>query len=521
MRVAMDVRGVQSSVRPWEGTMRRGTPPSNEEDAAIEAAASLLGAFGPVDGGVKVRVAAVEAHLGISRTTVYRMWPSMKELTADLVLHAATARDSWYQRVLRTPPERGIRAALAGAIRPDDGEPGTRFRAIVATWPRADPSRLRVASWEWAWLERFARWLGQALRLAGVAPRDGVTLDDLAILAAGVVEGQVLLDAVRASPSAPRPDPHLADHIAQSVELMLWAATVPLDRDHARPRFPRLVLEAPAAPTDNDDRQDDALDALLDADRCDRIDRGGRLFTPTRLVDESRLARRLDLTPRGVRMRWPSAAAFNGELIEHLIQRQLEASEAVALDWVPRFLEAAPAMVSERDLGARNERYLDLAVPLFDEIVRIGFDASHGHALAVAAASLDEEVAARARTVIDERRNSSLLLFRAIFQAAELHLRPALDPEVYIGPLHGAALGFQRVALLHPALVDRQVDLGSRTHPIFGFGYFAVYHGMACDAVNDGRPHEHEAMPTLTVLAPDDDGIDVDADDGSDDPEPE
>jgi hypothetical protein len=256
------------------------------------------------------------------------------------------------------------------------------------------------------------------------------------------------------------------------------------------------MVVAPAAPTRTDQRRGEVLDALMEADAAATAD-SIAVFVPTRLVDQTRLARRLGLSDRRVRMLWPAGAAFNADLVGHLIDRSFDESERVVGDLVEAAVEEEPTVLERRGGAARFGRYLDLVASMWDRLGRLGPGCGQGHALSAALAVMDPEVAQRARGVLLAHRHEGQVLLLAVMQAFEVHFRPAVRPAVYLGPLYGARLGFERLTLTHPSLGSRQADLADTNASLFGFGYRAIYQGLACEAVNDGAAHDHAAMPHL------------------------
>ena len=98
-------------------------------EAILEAAIVLLQEHGPASGGLQFRAIGVCDVLGISRTTLYKRWSSMTDVSTDFLCFNAVYADSWMHRMLRTDPAVPFHDVATAIFAPNRPETGVIIRA--------------------------------------------------------------------------------------------------------------------------------------------------------------------------------------------------------------------------------------------------------------------------------------------------------------------------------------------------------------------------------------------------------
>ncbi len=406
---------------------------------------------------------------GIGRSELYRRWPSMTELRAALVEHLATSHPSWPGHLVGTSPSTPIDRAVREALGRTPFDVGALARAGLAVRPAGSPSREAVLDTERRWLSVIGAWAGQHLEAHGREPADGLTSDDVGVALAMVLEGLAVhrsLRFIRAPDGPPGLDVAscgaVVGRLVDALSVRSPASEPPAHRRWTPPEplhTPEGAVVAHLARNISDERRVVAL-------------------RPKRLVDPGQLAAELGVTERRIRMMWPDAAAFNADLVRHLVARH----RAV--------VDGALSALLSVGFGERYEAYDELFTLAVDQVIRLGCQPVDGapfgfvpsfHEPAVADVVADEIGA-----WVDDLRVPLL----ALLQGIGYSLSPDITPDQYTGTVFAAVLGADRAALMHPDLLERTVG-GPDGPPLLALSLVRLMRAMA-DPVAEVADTRHE-----------------------------
>jgi AcrR family transcriptional regulator len=283
---------------------------------------------------------------GVSRSTIYRHWPTPLALNDDLMVEAVVHRPGWQQAAVADPT-----VPLADALRPYLANPArdlgvvARCGAIQAV--HTFPSGPLALAAEGRWRVALADRLGAELARRARSPRPGTSVATIADAIAAVVEGALLLDAVRRGPAHRGWTEADGDVVLDAVDRVIGTATVPdghspgTGRHGTGSRDPGTRAAAtpgaatpphrPEATRRLAARVVEAFAALTAADR--------EVVPALRLVDAEDVAERAGVTGRWVFQAWPTTAHHNGDLIAAILRRHQDRCTALAHELAGRYLD--------------------------------------------------------------------------------------------------------------------------------------------------------------------------------------
>ncbi len=416
----------------------------------------LLVEAGPAHHSFGFTVESLASIAGVSRSTVYGHWETIAAANDDLGTAAATSVEGWRHRLIEQPPTLALADAVATATSAPADDLGLLARPVVAAWAPGSPARCKLAEWERAWLQAVGSWLeahaaAHHRRFAGSSEVRWASIGLTAYLegcqfvygchTAGTFEGW---PAVARGPVAAGADRLVrqltspADTVADTAPHRILAPPLPAPLEAASPTAAQIVAKAWAAVRAS-------------------TTPGGDLVAPDRLVSMDRLSRRLDVSERRLYGVWPTAAAMNGALVQHLADLDKDRIRTVMVD----VLEEA-----DRPEGAART-----FVDAMQRLVIVQDNEPH-RLLAFALAWLDPTTACALTEAVASTWWDGAVV-RAIF--AVLGRQPLLEDGFQIDGAYqllvGLGLGLQQTAQLLPEvcgeLVDEQAPLlGSLVHQL-------------------------------------------------------
>lgn len=427
-------------------------------DDLLTAAISLLQHHGPAAGGLQFRADGVGEVLGISRTTLYKRWASMTELSADFLCFNAVYADSWMHRLLRTDPCLPFSTIAAEIFAADGPEVGVTIRAAISMRPDGDDLRNRTHAADRHWFAQLDDWFARHLAHRQRRAIPEITSVQAALVLVTTVAGFALLGSITTQtrdmlpPSLDAPTAAvLLDGLYQ--RLTTTASTPPTDPLPAGAATPTQHHDAAMPGVDRVQLADlETLSRALFVDTCPA--RTARLLKPVRIVHTRHLARAVSLTERRLNAIWPTAADLNGDVGAALIRRSLRSSAEV-LARLFAGAAGAPVETARRRLPAAMQR-----------LVALGGEDDTTAPFAALSALQDPPVAARLAAECDH-----WLRDLSVVTAATLHvlqLQPDNLSVTSLTPaLVGAALGAQRLAAMHPEVLGYATATGEG---LMGFG---------------------------------------------------
>jgi len=281
---------------------------TRSREVRVAAAYDFLAANGTPRDRDHLTLAKVAVALGMSRSNLYRHWPTSAEFVDDVVALQAMPAGAWHNQAAARWDEVTVVEALIEALEIDEGD--AALRSSLSVRPHSSLARAQVASWERDWLNRFA----QRLRAEYGTDGDDAPWTDIAVSLAALVEGMFLLRLLLAgSPGAPSHEQavdltvttvdRMARYLAESARGDAGPLHPPPDEPAARPK--------PAGAHRTLQR---TLDALSDG----TIQRNA---TDRRLVDMDALARQQGVTSRSLYKLWPTATDLNADLFGESVRR--------------------------------------------------------------------------------------------------------------------------------------------------------------------------------------------------------
>lgn len=440
-------------------------------ESHLEAAAAALAQHGPVDRTVGVSAAMAARWAGVARSTIYRYWPTIEALNADIVDHA-DASTGWIEAVVGSDPSAPIAATLTRALATEGRGERTSLRAVASGWDPQHQVRRRVAERELERLDLLRGWLeawahGRRHRFA----------DEAAFAAAfaitSVMEGHLVFKSAR-GPVAADDEPERTqlgadEPIIALLERILTLMTAP-DPGAAS-------ADATVHPTPVPERRTDVGSVHPSQQRLiERVTRevlaeiasGGHELTSGRLVDVERLARRRGVSDRRLYHVWPDSSDLNRKLVRLVLDRFREAMATIADEAFAIGL-AAP------------DGFDDVFVQAFEQVVRVGAVGWAGQppVFWCARALLDPENRLDVMDVQDRWEDASkarMVAGQAL--AGRRPLEGLLAPELMARVASGV-LGAIRLCALNGELLDRTATDGGRSVPLTGLPGILVSRAMS------------------------------------------
>lgn len=292
-------------------------------------------------------LSSVAAAIGASRSQLYRHWETAADLDRDVTAHLATQRLGWMHH-LDLDPEEPFGRAIARLLSGPGLCSGAAIWPAIAAEPAGSPLRHHVAAFERRYLHRLAAHLE---RTCPVAVDHDVPWTDLAVAVASLLHGAACSWAVLRSAPGDPVDDELQDLLVDIVTDLhvrfpqqVRGADVPLADDHAPPAGTR-----PEGAVRLLDRIADAVEAAEVG-----MDPGER-----RLVSVDDLARSLEVTPRHLFERWPSAVDMNLAVATEGFARLLEGFDRLTQHLVETLADADAQGPGEGALVEHQARQVD------------------------------------------------------------------------------------------------------------------------------------------------------------------
>lgn len=463
----------------------------------IDEAAALLVREGPAGGGRRYALAEVERVAHVSRSTVNRLWPTVRDLADDVALHAACHRPGWLRDLVAHDPAAPLAEAVVSAM----GAPttGVLFRAALRAGGTSAPTAA-LRAWEGDGLVRLERWLARHLAAHGRAPAGPLAVADLALVLAAHLEGWSYLHALRCAPAV-RFEDGLAEAAADAAARALRELTTPSGRPHHDAMAGRAVAlaEEPA------DRRTAVLEAVVAATETVPFGLPGGP-QPTRLVDLARLARAAGVSVRRAQMIWPTTTAENADLcthVKHAMRASVEDLHRRNLDTISHATGPAPGGVD--DLTA-----VDTLVALAADTIALRADPAFAGPYACSLAVADPTVARCVQVELAEAEDVRGVLFLAAMQLLGYQVALGTSVASFANQVHAVALGGSLLGLLHPELLRRTTPVAGRDRPVLALGVMAALRA-ATDAHDRlgplrwwraERPRPRPPAPTAGLRAP-------------------
>ncbi|QXC59751.1 TetR/AcrR family transcriptional regulator [Aquihabitans sp. G128] len=447
--------------------------------AWLDAAYEQLAKHGPVTDGRSVSLAAAAKALGMSRTHLYRLWPTSAAMAADLAVHRSTPATGWHAQVCRddgAPFLDALRRALASP----GSAAGVLTRASVATWS-GTAAHDALATWERGHLADLT---GRLRREWG--PTTSGPWTDIAVAVIALVEGMHLMCAQFApDPGAPMA-PDLAEEVTQTagriIEFLLVEAEgddTPLRTTDGQPG----AADGPA-PTVLPPRVAAAVaDGTLDVDPEHD---GGR-----RVVDMGVLARSLGVSERSLYGRWNTPADLNADLFLESVQRVRGAFARILLEVFQS--NASGDFSHPMPLFARMNAWFMDPQRFPEATVHLG----------LVDVLTSRAVLERVRQPVLEGLQVADMQTAALLQASGFRLIAGLRMRSYTMFIVGMGMGSHRTSATHPELLARRLRYLGEDHLASGVGHTAMTRSCTelvdPGAVADGPASE---PPLPTALQP-------------------
>lgn len=430
----------------------------------LDAAADLLRRHGAADRILALTVRTAAELAGVSRATIYRHWETAEALGTDLVVHLATEVAGWSSLVIECDPAEPVEASVERSLARAGNDLGLLARTAVAAWPEGTAGRAEVATAEGAWLVRFGRWLDHAVGAAGRRWAPWATPELGALAAAVLVEGAVIDGAlhhpdgwIAAAPARHRPT---AAAVGRLIGDLTVPGPVPVGSGAERPGAGADAADRDHAPGPEEPRR--AILRAIATAAADRAPWAAGLTSGGRLVDGRRLARAIGVTERRLNRVWPTAAAFDADLLEHLLAQQR------------RQRERAGADVLARGVRLGTTELEDLTIARLQEATVDPYGRGRSPYDPIAAALADPVVRARLRDARDAWREADRTSTMALVSVVGWRLRDGLSPPAFTDAVFDWLLAASRWAVLHPELAERTIEHGGRPVPLLGLAGWLV-----------------------------------------------
>lgn len=451
-----------------------------ERGSPLVTAYDQLAKYGPATDGKSVSLTAVARATGISRSNLYRRWPTSADLAADIAVFRATPAAGWHADVCTddgTSLEHALRRSLASPSSAD----GALTRASISVSARSR-AQARVAAWERAHVADLAQRLQREWGPDAVGP-----WSDIAIALTALVDGMHLSWAQFADVPGSVMAPDLATEVielaSRMVDFMLQESEGP-DRplgsngDHVGDR---------AADEDQHTIEPlpERLTTALADGSLDVTSDGGR-----RAVDMGILARSRGVSERSLYARWPAPADLNADLYLESITRVLAGIERIILDVFQSntsgtFTHPMPLFARMNTWFMDPQRFPEARVHLGLVDVLAGSD-----------------VLDRVRGPIQAGLVSIDMLTAGLLQASGFRLLPTVRMSTYTLFILGLGMGTHRMSALHPEIVDRRLRFLDDEYPAAGV-YLTAMTRTCADLVDpDGEDGPLSEPPLPPVLHP-------------------
>lgn len=447
----------------------------------VDAALALLGEVGPADPSLGLSMKAVAHAAGVTRQTMYRHWETVAELNEDLAIFGIGVRDSWHKRIVAAPPSADPAAIISEAIGATIPDPAVGIRTAITGWPATSRARRFAQAWEAAWLDALAAWLGRHLVTVGRADREGRDLRVLAVTLTAVVDGMMTVDQARNGIDVEHQDPAVARQASEAVARLIDELTEPV---RGREPSPTTSSSVSLPVPDFRPSQRRILEETFDRFRVEPFG-GAASPVPGRLVDMARLARRLGVTERRLYDVWPTARDLNLDLMLAIASREQVLLEGLVVD------------VLDTGFGGPYVQFGQLLTSglqtCIQEMVRP--DRAHGYWCSLAA--LDPLL----RSDLNERFDRQLDLFRTMYLAllsmTGFYRRVEVSADDYLITMIAAMSGIQRLASLHPEMLEERTIADDLDHPLLGAVNYLVARSTTTREPPTAPPSELRAAPEL------------------------
>lgn len=428
-------------------------------EAILEAAIVLLQEHGPASGGLQFRAIGVCDVLGISRTTLYKRWSSMTDVSTDFLCFNAVYADSWMHRMLRTDPAVPFHDVATAIFAPNRPETGVIIRAATSMRPPDDDLRRQAHAADRRWFVQLEDWFTRHLAAQGRHAIPEVTSVQAALLLVTTVAGLALFGGITTRTREMLPRGLDAPTAAALLDGLYQRLTV------TGPPRRSGTAHAPSAPTDQAAidlgpgfspgklADLEALTTALFVDSSEELN--ARILKPVRLVHTRHLARAASLTERRLNAIWPTPADLNGDVGVALARRSLRSTTGVLSTL---FTGAAD---ETRD-GARR-----LLPTSMQKMVALGVEHNTVAPFAALSALQDPPVAERLAAECERWLHDLTLVTAATLHALQLDPRPEVNVQSLTSALLAATLGAQRLVAMHPEVLSHTTATGE---PLLGFG---------------------------------------------------
>lgn len=431
-------------------------------DAHLEVAAALIAEQGPADSGFRLRAAEAARAAGISRSTLYQLWPSMIDLAEDTRRYMATRRPDWRAALLSRPSAAPISTQIAEATLIDPAFLSVAMRSLASSTASGD-LRSTVRSLDAEWFDTFGRWLDAHLHERGRQPVPPLSTTDLAVLLTALIEGTLIQAAMGAGRDRGFWPPEAATQLGEITERVLDQLTTARPAEDGHPPPPPEPTEPPDTPLSR--RQLGAIEAILDVHVGLPFDHPQAPLV-VRLIDPATLARRLGITQRRMYQIWPGASELNADLFAYQARR------------LRAFTETMTAQVLQERITHGDGVPPDTIAWGAHAAISAGLDADGRGLFAVAFAIADPHLSAVAEREFAAWRQSLQVVFLALMQVFDRRLAVGVEMAQCTRTLFAVIIGAMRLALLDPSLLDRTVGSGSETKPLLGLGWMAAFQGL-------------------------------------------
>jgi AcrR family transcriptional regulator len=426
----------------------------------LDVAADLLRQHGAADRILAVTVRTAADLAGVSRATIYRQWETAEALGTDLVVHLASEAEGWWSAVVACDPAEPVEASVERALAGAENDLGLLARTTVAAWPVGTPGRTEVVAAEHALLARFARWLDRVVAAAGRRWAPWASAELAALAATVLVDGAVIDGALRhplgwvaAAPPRHRPT-------AASVGRLIDDLTVP-GAEHGERPDPGPDGDDAGSRSDHSEPRTAILRAIA-ASAAGRAPWEAGLASGGRLVDGRRLARAVGVSERRLNRVWPTASAFDADLLEHLLARQR------------RQRERAGADVLARGIRLESTALEDLTIARLQQAAVDPWGCGGSPYDPIGAALADPVVRARLVAARDAWRHADRISTMALVSVVGWRLRDEVLPLTFTDTMFDSLLAATRWAALHPDLAARTAEYQGREVPVFGLAGWLV-----------------------------------------------
>jgi AcrR family transcriptional regulator len=415
----------------------------------LAAALALLDERGPATTAFELfEMTALAEAVGLHRSTMYRYWNTSSDLHDDLARWLVVEHQGWQRQILAQDPAQPARASLASALDGITAEFAIAIRGAACGF-RFDVAGPEIAAWERAWLDALGRWVAAHLQAHDRRPAAGTGAFDIGLALASVVEGALLIGALHGGALLEGWRPEQTDRIVDVADRLLTGMSREGSDPRARPwagapELPRVAGWSAAK---------QAVFTRID-DLLNREHLGGAITPePQRLIDFRTLSAQAGISTRRLFAIWPTAEAFNGDLVGEVYRRHAALTEA-----------AASAALAE----ALEEPNIDAAgvtLALSAAVVSEGASADRSSVFACMPAMAVPEVRRRGEGELDGMVRTLRISSLALLQSFGYDLRPGHDIQSFTEVAFEVMCGAQRLAIVNRDLLECTV-LDRRRRPV-------------------------------------------------------